>query len=71
MERIHMQKRIIETKITSEDTEIENSLRPTHLSDYIGQKQIKESLLISIQAAKQLHPGLKTCNRSEFHRPRE
>lgn len=53
MERIHMQKRIIETKITSEDTEIENSLRPTHLSDYIGQKQIKESLLISIQAAKQ------------------
>lgn len=53
MERIHMQKRIIETKITSEDTEIENSLRPTHLSDYIGQKRIKESLLISIQAAKQ------------------
>ena len=48
-----MQKRIIETRITSEDTEIENSLRPTYLSDYIGQERIKKSLLISIQAAKQ------------------
>ncbi|MCR4762265.1 MAG: Holliday junction branch migration DNA helicase RuvB [Lachnospiraceae bacterium] len=36
-----------------EDNKIENSLRPKRLSDYIGQKKIKESLNIYIAAAKQ------------------
>lgn len=53
-----MQKCVIETRLTSEDTEIENTLRPTYLSDYIGQTRIKESLLISIQAAKQRNEPL-------------
>ncbi|MDO5132392.1 MAG: Holliday junction branch migration DNA helicase RuvB [Eubacteriales bacterium] len=48
-----MEKRTIETRFTSEDAKIENSLRPRRLSEYVGQARIKENLLISIQAAKQ------------------
>ena len=46
-------KRMIETSQTAEDTRIEGSLRPKKLSEYIGQSKIKDSLGISIQAAKQ------------------
>lgn len=35
-----------------EDGEIENSLRPKHLEDYIGQEKAKENLSIYITAAK-------------------
>lgn len=48
-----MQKRIIETRYTQEDSPIETGLRPKRLDDYIGQNRMKESLRISIQAAKQ------------------
>ena len=34
------------------DAEIENSLRPNSLEDYIGQAKVKESLKVYIQAAK-------------------
>ena len=44
--------RTIETKLTEEDKKIEFSLRPQLLKDYIGQSQIKESVSISIEAAK-------------------
>ena len=44
--------RTIETKLTEEDKKIEGGLRPQKLKDYIGQSQIKESLSISIEAAK-------------------
>ncbi|MBQ7679066.1 MAG: Holliday junction branch migration DNA helicase RuvB [Butyrivibrio sp.] len=37
---------------TQEDARIEGSLRPKHLSDYIGQQKIKESLNVAIEAAK-------------------
>ncbi len=37
---------------TPEDADIENSLRPKHLGDYIGQEKAKENLSIYIQAAK-------------------
>ena len=39
------------TKITS-DSEIENSLRPTTLQEYVGQDKVKSSLNIFIEAAK-------------------
>lgn len=39
------------TKMLS-DVEIENSLRPTTLDDYVGQDKVKENLKIYIQAAK-------------------
>ncbi|HKM20429.1 MAG TPA: Holliday junction branch migration DNA helicase RuvB [Lachnospiraceae bacterium] len=45
--------RTIETTITEEDIKIEGSLRPQHLSDYIGQEKLKENLKIYIDAAKQ------------------
>ena len=48
-----MERRVIETRFTSEDAGLENSLRPRRLDGYIGQEKIKESLLISIEAAKQ------------------
>ncbi len=43
---------------TSEDVKIESSLRPKKLSDYIGQKKIKDNLNISIEAAKQRNQSL-------------
>ena len=44
--------RSVETKETGEDKQIEGSLRPQHLTEYIGQEKIKESLSIYIEAAK-------------------
>ena len=47
-----MAKRIIETKVNKEEVVLEKSLRPTTLDEYIGQDKIKESLKITINAAK-------------------
>lgn len=44
--------RIITSDFTPEDNDIENSLRPKTLDDYIGQEKIKENLKIYIEAAK-------------------
>ena len=47
-----MERRVIETNFTEEDSRIEGSLRPKRMDDYIGQRKIKDSLAISIQAAR-------------------
>ena len=47
-----MAKRIIETKVNKEEVVLEKSLRPMTLNEYIGQDKIKESLKITIDAAK-------------------
>lgn len=44
--------RIVTSDFTSEDSDIENSLRPKTLDDYIGQEKVKENLRIYIEAAK-------------------
>ena len=44
--------RVITSTMQSDDVEIENSLRPKSLSEYIGQKKSKEQLEIFIEAAK-------------------
>ena len=44
--------RISAPEYTPEDVDIENSLRPKQLTDYIGQEKAKENLSIYIQAAK-------------------
>ncbi len=44
--------KVIETGILDEDKRLEGSLRPVKLSEYIGQKKIKESLSIYMEAAK-------------------
>lgn len=51
-------KRIIETKIATEDVSIELKLRPQTFEDYIGQNKIKENLKIYIDAAKIRHETL-------------
>ena len=48
-----MERRVIETTFTEEDHKIEGSLRPRRMDRYIGQQKIKDSLTISIKAAKQ------------------
>lgn len=47
-----MEDRIISAQMMSEDEVVEYSLRPRYLSEYIGQKQVKENLKIYIEAAK-------------------
>ena len=47
-----MEKRIILTEITKEDKQIEKSLRPQFLSEYIGQEKIRKNLKVYIDAAK-------------------
>ena len=44
--------RITSTSYTPDDTDIEQSLRPHELTDYIGQEKVKENLRIYIEAAK-------------------
>ena len=47
-----MERRIISTEITKEDKQIEKSLRPQFLNEYIGQNKIRKNLKIYIDAAK-------------------
>ena len=44
--------RIITSTIKNEDIDVENSLRPKSLDDYLGQEKAKEQLKIFIEAAK-------------------
>jgi len=44
--------RIVATNVQPEDMDIEGSLRPKTLSEYIGQHKVKEKLSIFIEAAK-------------------
>ncbi len=46
------EERIIAPDLTSFDSDIETSLRPKVLTDYIGQQKAKENLEVYIQAAK-------------------
>ncbi len=47
-----MEERIISSQVQTEDSEIEYSLRPKRLREYIGQSKVKETLGIFIDAAK-------------------
>lgn len=47
-----MEDRIISANLMMEDQEVELSLRPRYLAEYIGQQQAKENLQIYIEAAK-------------------
>lgn len=53
-----MEKRTISTELIEEDYKIENSLRPKFLTDYIGQRKVKENLSIYIEAAKARNEAL-------------
>ena len=45
--------RMVAPEFTREDVDVEYSLRPKTLEDYIGQEKVKENLSIYIQAAKE------------------
>ena len=47
-----MEKRVITTEFIAVDVPIESSLRPTALSEYIGQAKAKENIKVFIDAAK-------------------
>lgn len=53
-----MEKRLITTEFTEEDTTIETNLRPKTLTEYVGQQKAKETLKIYIEAAKQRSEAL-------------
>ncbi|MDI9509597.1 MAG: Holliday junction branch migration DNA helicase RuvB [Clostridiales bacterium] len=53
-----MTKRMISTDLREEDKNIENTLRPKMLKDYIGQTKVKNNLKIYIEAAKQRSESL-------------
>ena len=47
-----MDRKIINTDLSPEDAQIEKTLRPSYLSEYVGQEKIKSNLKIYIEAAK-------------------
>ena len=47
-----MERRVITTTVLEEDKNIESSLRPQLLKDYVGQEKIKDNLKVYIEAAK-------------------
>ncbi|MGQ9779065.1 MAG: Holliday junction branch migration DNA helicase RuvB [Bacillota bacterium] len=50
--------RIVAPKLRPEDLELEQTLRPRRLAEYIGQERVKESLAIFIAAAKNRREAL-------------
>ena len=47
-----MEERIVSSQEQGEDTVLETNLRPKKLSDYVGQKSVKENLSISMEASR-------------------
>lgn len=52
MQKTDFENRIVSTEFSPSDGDLENSLRPKQLSDYIGQDKVKENLSVYIEAAK-------------------
>lgn len=52
MDEMDFENRIVSTEFNQADGDMENSLRPKQMSDYIGQDKVKENLSIYIQAAR-------------------
>ncbi len=52
------EERVVVPEYTTADNEIETSLRPRSLDEYVGQEKVKENLKIYIEAAKKRHESL-------------
>ena len=52
MDEMDFENRIVASGYTTADNDIELSLRPQRIEDYIGQEKVKENLRIYIEAAK-------------------
>ncbi len=57
-EEFDFENRIVSTSFSSEDSDVETSLRPKSLEDYIGQEKVKENLKVYIDAAKMRNDSL-------------
>ena len=49
---INFDNRVVTPEVTNDDNDIELSLRPKCLAEYIGQDKAKENLAVYIEAAK-------------------
>ena len=52
------EERVIAPEYITDDNDIETSLRPHSLDEYVGQEKVKENLKIYIEAAKKRHESL-------------
>lgn len=51
--------RLIEPRAEKDEVVLDLTLRPQQLGDFVGQEQLKQNLIISIQAAKKRHEPLE------------
>ena len=58
MEEMDFENRIVAPEYSYQDEEVEISLRPKRLDDYIGQEKVKDNLSIYIKAAAMRHEAL-------------
>ncbi len=61
MQEMDFENRIVVPEFIADDTDVETSLRPKSLNDYIGQEKVKENLSIYIKAALQRREALDHC----------
>lgn len=57
-DELDMESRLVTSDFSSEDIDVEYSLRPKTMSEYIGQDKVKENLSIYIEAAKARNEAL-------------
>jgi Holliday junction DNA helicase RuvB len=50
--------RLVSPDLTEDDLEIDRSLRPKRLAEYLGQRRVKDNLAVLIEAAKQRREAL-------------
>lgn len=55
------QERLINSALINEDAEVENSLRPQNIDEYVGQEKVKANLNVFVSAAKERHEALDHC----------
>jgi len=56
--RLEIEERAVSPHVLDEDIELDYSLRPRRLAEFIGQNKVKDNLSISIQAARQRDEAL-------------
>ena len=52
---------LINSSLVNEEQEVENTLRPQSMEEYVGQDKVKSNLNIYISAAKERHEALDHC----------
>lgn len=55
------EQRLINSSLISEDAEVENTLRPQTIEEYVGQEKVKANLNVFVSAAKERREALDHC----------